>query len=192
MCVMTQCWYAGWNSFISDDVITRERRNKHTRAGSRSTRSTQASQLAVNHVNTHASRPHTRVNYEHAHTHTHSQTHRHTHSHTSTTKVFGGMSSSSNGVDRCGFVVAPASQYSVLTLLHNTGRRAEKVLRDGNRTKRHSTDVIVHGGVQQSGTKQASWSSQKVACSQGIRRRASRYDSNNNEPPLARRRQSGR
>ena len=28
------------------------------------------------------------------------------------------MSSSSNGVDRCGFVVAPASQYSVLTLLH--------------------------------------------------------------------------
>ncbi len=117
MCVMTQCWYAGWNSFISDDVITRERRNKHTRAGSRSTRSTQASQLAVNHVNTHASRPHTRVNYEHAHTHTHSQTHRHTHSHTSTTKVFGGMSSSSNGVDGRGLVVAPASQYSLLTLL---------------------------------------------------------------------------
>ena len=60
----------------------KEEKNKHTRAGSRSTRSPQASQLAGNHVNTHASRPHTRVNYEHAHTHIH--THKHTHAHTRT------------------------------------------------------------------------------------------------------------
>jgi hypothetical protein len=77
------------------------------------------------------------------------------------------MSSSSNGVDRRGFVVARASQYSLLSLLPvratrtlsitglagsieaanvcksrtgrtsvhaSTGRRAEKILRDGNRT----------------------------------------------------------
>jgi hypothetical protein len=129
-------------------------------------KNTHASQLAGNHVNAHARRPHTRVNSEHTQS-TLTNTHTHAHTHTSTTKVFGGMSSSSNGVDRRGFVVARASQYSLLSLLPvratrtlsitglagsieaanvcksrtgrtsvhaSTGRRAEKILRDGNRT----------------------------------------------------------
>ena len=147
----------------------------------------------------------TRVDHTHAsttNTHRHIHTHKHTntHTHTSTTKVFGGMSSSSNGVDRRGFVVAPASQYSALTLLPV---RAQHRSEGGEGPERWQQDETTQQGCDRSRwcpaerhkTSFLVFTKGGLACSQGIRRRASRYDSNNNEPcclPLARRRQSGR
>jgi hypothetical protein len=128
---------------------------------------------------THASTPNT---HTHTHTHTHSQTHKHTHTHSHTPQP---PRCSAECPRRNALVIqrsgstqlrrGSSAYWRCCPCGPTTGRRAEKVLRDGNRTKRHSTDVIGHGGVQQSGTKRASVrSSQKVACSQGTRRRASR------------------
>jgi hypothetical protein len=143
VCVMTQCWYAACNSFISDDAIIRERQKRaHT------CRQRDNKKHAGNHVNTHARRPNTReLRTAHTHTHTLTNTQTHTHSLTHTPQPPRCSAECPRNATEWMYVASPwPKQASTLVLLAVRrrgrcrslawrGRWAEKVLRDGNRTK---------------------------------------------------------